>query len=52
MASSACRNASILIFRGEVTAVDANLVTVKVTGANSLGDHVVATATLTLGSPA
>lgn len=39
-------------FRGEVTAVDANLVTVKVTGANSLGDHVVATATLTLGSPA
>ncbi|MCB0930185.1 MAG: MaoC family dehydratase [Mycobacterium sp.] len=41
-----------VIFRGEVTAVDANLVTVKVTGANSLGDHVVATATLTLGSPA
>ncbi|BBZ64596.1 beta-hydroxyacyl-ACP dehydratase [Mycolicibacterium insubricum] len=39
-------------FRGEVTEVDADLVTVKVTGANSLGDHVVATATLTLGSPA
>ena len=39
-------------FRGEVTEVDADLVTVKVTGANSLGDHVVATATLTFGSPA
>ncbi|BBZ31528.1 beta-hydroxyacyl-ACP dehydratase [Mycolicibacterium confluentis] len=36
-------------FRGEVTAVDADLVTVKVTGSNSLGDHVIATAALTLG---
>ncbi|MGC4049961.1 MAG: MaoC family dehydratase [Paludibaculum sp.] len=38
-------------FRGEVTAVDGDLVTVTVTGSNSLGDHVVATATLTTGSP-
>lgn len=36
-------------FSGEVTAVEGDLVTVKVTGANSLGDHVIATATLTLG---
>lgn len=36
-------------FTGEVTAVEDGLVTVKVVGANSLGDHVVATATLTLG---
>lgn len=36
-------------FSGEVTAVDGDLVTVKVTGSNSLGDHVIATATLTLG---
>ena len=36
-------------FRGEVTAVEDGLVTVKVVGSNSLGDHVVATATLTLG---
>ena len=36
-------------FRGEVTGVDDGLVTVKVVGSNSLGDHVVATATLTLG---
>lgn len=40
-------------FSGEVTAVentaDAPLVTVKVVGNNSLGDHVIATATLTLG---
>jgi hypothetical protein len=32
-------------FRGEVTAVDGDLVTVKVVGSNSLGDHVIATAT-------
>lgn len=37
-------------FKGEVTAVDDGLVTVKVVGSNSLGDHVVATATLTMGS--
>ncbi|WP_067976287.1 MaoC family dehydratase [Mycolicibacter icosiumassiliensis] len=36
-------------FSGEVTAVEEGLVTVKVVGNNSLGDHVVATATLTLG---
>jgi MaoC like domain len=36
-------------FRGEVTAVDGDQVTVKVTGSNSLGNHVIATATLTLG---
>jgi hypothetical protein len=36
-------------FSGEVTAVADGLVTVKVVGANSLGDHVIATATLTLG---
>ena len=36
-------------FSGEVTAVADGLVTVKVVGANSLGDHVIATATVTLG---
>ena len=36
-------------FSGEVTAVEDGLVTVKVTGSNSLGDHVIATATLTIG---
>ncbi|MDV3128687.1 MaoC family dehydratase [Mycobacterium sp. 21AC1] len=45
-------------FRGEVTAVDAadarskdgaSVATVKVVGSNSLGDHVIATATLTVG---
>ena len=36
-------------FRGEVTAVDDGLVSVKVVGSNSLGDHVIATATLTIG---
>jgi len=36
-------------FRGEVTGVDDDLVTVKVVGSNSLGDHVIATATLTIG---
>ncbi|MEZ0383108.1 MaoC family dehydratase [Mycobacterium sp. pW045] len=40
-------------FSGEVTALentaDGPLVTVKVVGNNSLGDHVIATATLTLG---
>ena len=35
--------------KGEVTGVDDGLVTVKVVGSNSLGDHVVATATLTMG---
>lgn len=40
-------------FSGEVTgldnAADGPLVTVKVVGNNSLGDHVIATATLTIG---
>lgn len=36
-------------FTGEVTAVDGDLVTLKVVGSNSLGDHVIATSTLVLG---
>jgi hypothetical protein len=36
-------------FSGEVTAVDDGLVTVKALGRNSLGDHVIATVTLTVG---
>lgn len=36
-------------FRGEVTSVEGGLVTVKVVGSNSLGDHVIATATLAMG---
>lgn len=36
-------------FRGEVTSVEGDLVTVKVVGSNSLGDHVIATATLAMG---
>ncbi|MGI9123176.1 MAG: MaoC family dehydratase [Mycobacterium sp.] len=36
-------------FKGEVTGVEDGLVTVKVVGGNSLGDHVIATATLALG---
>lgn len=38
-------------FNGEITAIDGGLITVKVVGSNSLGDHVVATATLALGGP-
>jgi len=34
-------------FTGEVTAVEGELVTVKVLGSNSLGNHVIATVTLT-----
>jgi hypothetical protein len=41
-----------ITFTGEVTAVDDGVATVKVIGANSLGNHVIATATLTLGVPA
>ena len=37
-------------FTGEVTAVDGDLVTLKITGSNSLGDHVIANATLTVGA--
>ena len=33
----------------EVTAIDDGLVTVKVVGRNSLGDHVIATVTLRMG---
>jgi hypothetical protein len=39
-------------FTGEVTGVEGGLVTVNVIGSNSLGDHVMATATLTLGDTA
>ncbi|MCX8563051.1 MaoC family dehydratase [Mycolicibacterium mucogenicum] len=38
-----------ITFRGEVTAVEGDLVTLKVVGSNSLGDHVIATSTLTMG---
>jgi hypothetical protein len=36
-------------FKGEITAVEGDLITLKVVGSNSLGDHVIATATLTVG---
>jgi hypothetical protein len=36
-------------FNGEVTDVTDGLITLKVVGSNSLGDHVVATSTLTIG---
>jgi hypothetical protein len=36
-------------FKGEVTAVEDGLITLKVVGSNSLGDHVIATSTLTVG---
>lgn len=39
-------------FSGEVTAIEDGLVTLKVTGSNSLGDHVIATATITFGGNA
>ncbi len=38
-----------ITFSGEVTAVEEGLITVKVFGRNSLGDHVIANATLTIG---
>jgi hypothetical protein len=38
-----------ITFSGEVTAVSDGLITVKVFGRNSLGDHVIANATLTIG---
>ena len=38
-----------VVFTGEVTAVENGIVTVKVVGSNSLGDHVVAAVTLSLG---
>jgi hypothetical protein len=36
-------------FKGEVIAVEDGLITLKVVGSNSLGDHVIATSTLTVG---
>jgi hypothetical protein len=39
-------------FTGEVTAVEDGLITLKITGSNSLGDHVIANATLTIGEVA
>jgi hypothetical protein len=35
-------------FKGEVTAADGDLITLKIIGTNSLGDHVVANATLVI----
>jgi MaoC like domain len=39
-------------FSGAITGVDDGLVSVKIKGSNSLGDHVIANATLTMGDPA
>jgi 3-oxo-4,17-pregnadiene-20-carboxyl-CoA hydratase beta subunit len=39
-------------FNGEVTAIEDGLVTLKIVGSNSLGDHVIANATLTMGGAA
>jgi hypothetical protein len=36
-------------FAGEVTVIEDGVITLKVVGSNSLGDHVIATATLTIG---
>jgi hypothetical protein len=36
-------------FKGEVTAIEDGLITLKIVGSNSLGDHVIANATLTIG---
>jgi hypothetical protein len=36
-------------FRGEVMAIEGELISLKVVGSNSLGDHVIANATLTIG---
>ncbi|WP_454792374.1 MaoC family dehydratase [Mycolicibacterium lutetiense] len=38
-----------ITFTGEVTEIDGDLVSLKVVGSNSLGNHVIATSTLTLG---
>jgi hypothetical protein len=35
-------------FKGEVTAIEDGVITLKIVGSNSLGDHVIAAATLTL----
>ena len=39
-------------FKGEVTAVEDGLITLKIVGSNSLGDHVIANATLSENCPA
>jgi hypothetical protein len=39
-------------FKGEVTEIEDDLIGLKVVGSNSLGDHVIATATLTIGGNA
>ena len=39
-------------FSGEVTAVDGDVITLKIVGANSLGDHVIASSSLTIGAEA
>lgn len=39
-------------FTGEVTDIVDGLITLKIVGSNSLGDHVIANATLTLGGAA
>ncbi|MEV0672730.1 MaoC family dehydratase [Mycobacterium sp. NPDC050441] len=38
-----------IAFTGEVTEIEGDLVTLKVVGSNSLGNHVIATSTLALG---
>ncbi len=37
-------------FNGEVSAVEDGLITLQIVGSNSLGDHVIANATLTVGA--
>jgi hypothetical protein len=39
-------------FKGEVTAIEDRVITLKIVGSNSLGDHVIATSTLTIGGDA
>lgn len=39
-----------ITFTGEVTEIEGDLVSLKVVGSNSLGNHVIATSTLTLGA--
>lgn len=38
-----------ITFTGEVTEIEGDLVSLKVVGSNSLGNHVIATSTITLG---
>ncbi len=37
-------------FKGEVTGIDGGVITLKIIGSNSLGDHVIANATITIGA--